>query len=74
MGPQASTNEIGAALRQLINEGLAQAYVLSPHPPHAQRVKFEPGKMEELWFYVTAQGRQRVEKQNESANTEPDRA
>lgn len=52
--------EIAEALKQLIEEGLAQAYQLSPHPPHTQQVDFDAKLVEQLWFYVTPKGKEIV--------------
>ena len=57
----ASIHNISQALENLLKHGLARAYVLSPHPPHVTEVPFDGSKLDELYFYVTPQGKQVVE-------------
>ncbi len=52
--------EIDAALKELIDAGLAQACQVSPHPPHTQKVDFHEKLVERLWFYVTPKGKELV--------------
>lgn len=54
--PAATPEEVFIALAELVKDGLAQAYELSPHPPHATVVDIDPERMEELWFYATPKG------------------
>ena len=49
--------EVGRTLSELIGDGLAEAYLLSPQPPHALKVDFDPSKIEKLWFYATPKGK-----------------
>jgi hypothetical protein len=63
-------NEIGEALKQLIDEGLAEAYRLSPVAPHAQKVDFETDMAEQLWFYVTPKGEDFVRQQDQLKSPE----
>jgi hypothetical protein len=58
--PAVTTQQVSVALGELIKAGSAQAYELSPKPPHARTVDFDPGRMEELWFYVTPKGKDLV--------------
>ncbi|MGB8769788.1 MAG: hypothetical protein WCC92_09245 [Candidatus Korobacteraceae bacterium] len=51
----------------MINDGLAQAYLLSPKQLHAQKVDFDPGRIDELWLYVTPEGKKLVEELNRQA-------
>jgi hypothetical protein len=49
---------IKSALEQLIDEGYAQAYVLSSEPPaRPQAVKYSDAALYDLWFYVTEKGK-----------------
>jgi hypothetical protein len=50
-------SEVAEALQQAIAEGYAEAYELSPKPPHSTKVEYKPDRLEELWFYVTARGK-----------------
>jgi len=49
--------EIIRGLEQLIDEGYAKAYVLSPQPPHAKSVPFSAEHIGELRFYITPKGK-----------------
>lgn len=64
---QVTPEEICQALAALINDGLAQAYLLSPKQLHAQKVDFDPGRIDELWLYVTPEGKKLVEELNRQA-------
>jgi hypothetical protein len=59
-GQAPSRTEIIEALEQLINEGLAQAYILSPTRPHATPVTFCRNDVEQIWFYVTPEGKRLI--------------
>jgi len=52
--------EIAKALESAIGEGYAQAYLLSPQPPHTKQVAFSHELLGEIYFYVTRQGKQLV--------------
>jgi len=52
--------EIIGELERLINEGYAQAYLLSPQDPHAEPVTFSADNIGDLWFYVTPKGKRLV--------------
>jgi len=56
---------VSEALADLIVSGLVQAYRLSP--PHAAKVDFDPNGIDELWFYVTSEGKKLVQELNEHA-------
>jgi hypothetical protein len=49
--------EVAEALRRAIGDGLMDAYVLSPQPPHSTKVEYDPDRLHELWFYVTPHGK-----------------
>jgi hypothetical protein len=49
--------EVADALQEAIVEGLAEAYVLSPHEPHSQKITYSAEHLHELWFYVTPSGK-----------------
>jgi hypothetical protein len=44
------------ALKELTDEGYAQAYDLSPQPPHAAKVEYSEDRVDDLWFYLTPKG------------------
>ena len=50
--------EIAEAIQRAISEGLAEAYVLSPRPPHSTKVEYKPDQLQKLRFYVTARGKE----------------
>ena len=50
--------EVVRALRELVNEGYAQAHVLAPERPHFLAVPFREEQADQLWFYVTAKGKE----------------
>ncbi len=62
-GKSVSHSEIVEALAEVISMGLAQAYVLSPTPPHTTPVGFSKDDVERLWFYVTPEGKRLVQSQ-----------
>ncbi len=62
--PMATADQVTDALSDLIKDGLAQAYDLSPWPPHVKMVDFELSRALELWFYVTSKGKDLVRLQN----------
>ncbi len=62
-----SRQEMHEALAELTRSGLAQAYLLSPHPPHAQKVDFDSSRIHDLWFYVTPEGKRFVEDMDQQA-------
>ena len=55
-----SRAEIAGALRRRILEKYIQSYLLSPHLPYSQKVEFDPGRIGELWFYLTPKGKNLV--------------
>lgn len=55
-----SSAEIIGALSEVISEGRAQAYQLSPHPPHVSLAKFSATDADKLWFYLTPAGLEAV--------------
>ena len=55
-GMRVTRVELASALETVIADGLVQAYVLSPHPPHSTKVKYDPERLDELWYYVTPAG------------------
>ncbi|MGA7461116.1 MAG: hypothetical protein WBW69_12880 [Candidatus Korobacteraceae bacterium] len=58
--PEATAHDISQALEELVREGLAQTYELSPSPPHSKLVDFDVNRADELWFYVTSEGKNLV--------------
>lgn len=55
-GLQFDREEILSELAELIRRGDAQAYILSPRPPHTLVADFSMARADELWFMLTAQG------------------
>ncbi len=64
----ASVQNISEALENLIEQGLARVYKLSPWPPHVTEVPFDASKLDKLYFYVTPDGKRIVE-QNSKLET-----
>ena len=56
-GAQASEAEVALALATLIAEGFVDAYSLSSQQPYAVKLAYDPGRLEELWYYVTPRGK-----------------
>src|SRR5260370_19494133 len=55
---EAGRPAIKEALETLIKDSYAQAYLLTPDPPaNAEAVKYSEAKLDDLWFYVTAKGK-----------------
>ena len=58
LGMSADANAVLSALKNLINDGYAQAYLLSAHPgTNAEPVAFAENLLDDLWFYVTPSGK-----------------
>jgi hypothetical protein len=58
-GVKANSESILSALEALISDGYAQAYILSSDPPgNAKAVSYSRDRLEELWFYLTPNGKQ----------------
>ena len=60
LGRSVTKPEVIEILESVINEGLAQAYKLSSASPWTTPVDFNKGNIEQLWFYVTPQGKQYI--------------
>jgi hypothetical protein len=56
-GIDVSAEEVTAALRCAIDDGLVEVYVLSPQPPYSTKVEYTPGRLREFWYYVTPRGK-----------------
>lgn len=57
-GKEGVTHEaVARRLEQLINEGYAQAYLLSSQLPTPTPVTFSNETIRELWFYATPSGK-----------------
>jgi aryl-alcohol dehydrogenase-like predicted oxidoreductase len=54
--PTPTAEQVSLALAELVKDGLAQAYELSPEHPHATAVNVDPDRIEEQWFYATPKG------------------
>lgn len=52
--------ETAEALEWAIDEGYAQAYLLSSHPPYFTQIAFSHERLSAQWFYVTSAGKQLV--------------
>jgi hypothetical protein len=55
-----SREELVSALESLIAEGDATSYLLSASPAKAQPVPYSKERLDELWFYLTPQGKTNV--------------
>jgi hypothetical protein len=55
-----SREEIVSALENLIAEGDANSYLLSASAAKAQPVAYSKERLDELWFYLTPQGKTKV--------------
>jgi hypothetical protein len=64
-GVHPTPDEVTSALVELINDGDAQGYVLSPNEPHVTKAAYSEERLYELWYYLTKQGIAIVKKQNE---------
>ncbi len=60
-GLTVAREEVIEALEQLIEDGYAQAWVLSPTSP-AEVVPYSRENLDNLYFYVTPRGRELVHK------------
>jgi len=67
----ASREEIIASLQELIDQGYAKAYLLSPKEPHSKPVVFSMAKVAELWFYLTPKGLRAVKNTDELRTSGP---
>jgi hypothetical protein len=56
-GMSVDAEEVAAALRMAVDEGLLEAFDLSPNPPHPTKVEYSADRLRELWYYVTPQGK-----------------
>jgi hypothetical protein len=52
-----SRDEIIQAIKDLISAGYAQSFELSPLPPHATAIAFNPERVDDLYYYLTAPGK-----------------
>jgi len=59
-GLELSRDQVIETLRAVVCEGYAQCYLLSPWPPHATVVAFDPEKVDAFYFYLTPRGKQIV--------------
>ena len=60
-GFQFGHDEMLHAIAELIGDGHAQAYVLSEHPPHVLVADYSEGRAHDLWFMLTAAGKQALD-------------
>ncbi len=56
-GMDVNENEVAEAIERAIDDGYADAYILSPQSPHSRKVEYAPDMLYELWFYVTQRGK-----------------
>ena len=59
-GRYISRSETQEALEDLITEGYAKAYELSPDCSPARAVRYSAADLTRLWFYVTPSGKERA--------------
>jgi hypothetical protein len=57
-GVTATETEVAEALQRAISEGLVNAYVLSPLPPHSTKVEYNADQLYTLWYYVSPRGKE----------------
>ena len=57
-----SEKQIARALLATITEGLVDAYVLSPTPPHSTKVEYSDEQLNDLWYYVSPRGKALVDR------------
>jgi hypothetical protein len=62
-----TADQVSDVLNELVKDGLARAYELSPWPPHEKLVDFDMGRIRELWFYVTPKGKDLVRSLNSNS-------
>jgi hypothetical protein len=62
---RADVSQVGEALRELVIDGLAATYELSAFSPHAKLIGFDASRIDELWFYVTPEGKRFVQSRNQ---------
>jgi len=67
-GIKAARSDVAKGLEWAIREGYAKAYLLSAQPPHSQPVAFSRERLDDLWYYVTPNGMQRVEQLEREPN------
>ena len=73
-GLRTSREEIVSILKKVIEDGYAQAYILSSEPPYSTPVPFVGNDSEDLWFYLTPRGLglvRRVVAPRDDAKTDP---
>lgn len=63
-------DQVVEGLRQAVSEGYVQPYILSSHPPHSTPVPSFADRLGDLYFYVTAKGKQLVLQQETDADDE----
>ena len=57
--------DIIRAIEVLIINGHVQSYLLSEHAPHSTAVKFDPSRVDDLYYYVTSAGKKIVKNPKE---------
>ena len=56
-GMSVDADEVAGALRMAVEEGLLEAFDLSPNPPHSIKVEYSADRLRELWYHVTPRGK-----------------
>lgn len=54
--PGFAMRDVQPTVAELVREGYASAYILSPTPPHSTIVDYSDNRADELWFMLTAAG------------------
>src|SRR3954468_16431975 len=62
---RADASQVGEALRELVIDGLAQTYEFQHSSPHAKLIDFDASRIDEVWFYVTPEGKRVVQSRNQ---------
>jgi hypothetical protein len=50
-------DEVIRTIENVIVDGYAQSYLLSPHPPHSTPVAFDLKRVDDLHYYLTPAGK-----------------
>jgi hypothetical protein len=56
-GITVNEGDVAKAVAEVIADGLAEAYLLSPQEPHSVKARYSPERLHEFWFYVTPRGK-----------------
>lgn len=57
LGLAVNHTQILGVLADLIRQGFARAYVLSPQVPYAEQAEYSPDRYQFLWYWITDEGK-----------------